>query len=82
VFSVVHRLINWKVLKTLLFPVFNEFRAIPQAEVRIIKDFKSFVFGSADYKGVMRFRGPAEAGRGGVAFCALKESCLTTTKPL
>jgi hypothetical protein len=52
VFPVVHRLINWKVLKTLLFPVFKEFRAIPQAEVRILKDFKSNVFGSADCKRV------------------------------
>jgi hypothetical protein len=30
------RLINWKVLKTQLFSTFNELRANPQAEVRVI----------------------------------------------
>jgi hypothetical protein len=50
--TVVHRLINWKVLKTLLFPIFSGFRVNPQAEVRILKGFKPSVFGSADSKRV------------------------------
>lgn len=41
--TVVHRLINWKVLKTLLFPTFNGFLTIRQAEVRILSRLKPFV---------------------------------------
>jgi hypothetical protein len=52
--SVVHRLIIWKVLKTQLFPAFSGLRAIPQAEVRIIKNLKSNEFVSAVSEGVTR----------------------------